>query len=69
MAKSLDGVDIPAILTMFMFILDHMKLNPERFPSSCRRFLEEPIAVVVYPTNCLEEEQVRGCAFGDVVTL
>jgi len=44
-AKLLDGVDIlaipptgagkTAVLTMFMLILDHMKKNPEHFPSSC----------------------------------
>ena len=67
-AKLLDGVDVlailptgagkTAILTMFMLILDHMRLDPGRFPSHHRQFPEEPVAVVVYPTNCLEEEQV-----------
>ena len=46
-----------------------MKLNPERFPLSCRWFPEEPIAAIVYPTNFLKEEQVRGHAFGDMFTL
>ena len=77
--KLLDGVDVlailpthagrTAILMMFAFILDHVKLNPERFPLSCGQFPEEPIAVVAYPTNCLEEEQLRRYAFGDVITL
>ena len=44
-AKLLDSIDIlailptgvgkTAILMMFMLILDHMKKNPEHFPSSC----------------------------------
>ena len=58
-AKLLDGVDVlailptgagkTAILTMFMLILDYMRLNPGCFPSHHRRFPEEPIAVIVYP--------------------
>jgi len=77
-AKLLDGVDVlailptgtgkTAILTMFMLILDHMRLNPGCFPPHSRRFPEEPIVVVVYPTNCLEEEQVRGYTFRDKFT-
>ena len=55
-----DGIDVltilptgagkTTILTMFMVILDQMKLNPGHY---FRRFPEEPIVVVVYPTNCL----------------
>ena len=77
-AKLLDGIDVlailptgagkTAILTMFMLILDHMRLNPECFSSHHRRFPEEPIVVVVYPTNCLEEEQVRTHAFSNKLT-
>ena len=77
-SKLLDGVDVlailptgagkTAILTMFMLILDHMALDPGRFPSHCRWFPEDPIMVVVYPTNCLEEEQVRVYTFGDQFT-
>ena len=72
--RLLDGVDVltilptgagkTAILTMFMVILDQMELNPGHFPSHFRRFPEEPIIVVVCPTNCLEE-QVRIYAFGN----
>ena len=51
------------ILTMFMLVLDHMRLNPGYFPSRRRQFPDEPIVVVVYPTNCLEEEQVRMYTF------
>ena len=67
-AKLLDGIDVlailptgagkTAILTMFMLILIHIKLNPEGFTSHCSQFPDDPIAIVVYPTNCLEEEQV-----------
>ena len=77
-AKLLDGSDVlailptgagkTAILMMFMLVLDHMRLNPERLPSHCRHFPEEPIVVVVYPTNCLEEEQVRIYAFSNKFT-
>lgn len=72
-AKLLDGIDVlailptgagkTAILVMFILILDQIRLNPQRFPSNRRRFPVEPIAVVVYPTNCLEEEQVRDYPF------
>ena len=72
-AKVLDGIDVlailptgagkTAILTMSMLILNHMKLNPERFEPYCRRFPDDPIMVVVYPTNCLEEEQVSAYMF------
>ena len=72
-AKLLDGTDVlailptgagkTAILTMFMLVLDHMRLNPGYFPSRHRQFPDEPIVVVVYPTNCLEEEQVRMYTF------
>jgi len=76
-AKGLDGIDVlailptgagkTAILIMFMLILIHVKLNPEGFASHCSQFPDDPIAIVVYPTNCLEEEQVcmytsRACA-------
>ena len=77
-AKLLDGVDVlailptgagkTAILTMFMLILDHAKLNPECYPSHRRQFPEEPIVIIVYPTNCLEEEQVRKYTFSDSFT-
>jgi len=73
--KLLDGIDVlailptgagkTAILMMFMLVLDHMRLNPGCLPSRCRQFPDEPIVVVVYPTNCLEEEQVRVYAFID----
>ena len=68
-AKALDGVDVlailptgagkTAILVMFMLVLIHIKLNPEDFASHCSQFPDDPIAIVIYPTNCLEEEQVR----------
>jgi len=68
-AKLLDSIDVLAILptgagktaivTMFVIILNHIKLNPGSFPLHCKQFPEDPIIVVVYPTNCLEEEQVR----------
>ena len=77
-AKLLDGIDVlailptgagkTAILVMFILILDYIRLNPERFPSNRKRFPTEPIAVVVYPTNCLEEEQVRDFIFRDKFT-
>ena len=67
--KVLDGIDVlvilptgagkTVILTMFMLILIHIKSNPENFTSHCSRFPDDPIVIVVYPTNCLEEEQVR----------
>ena len=70
--KLLDGTDVLAILptsagktatlTMFMLVLDHMRLNLEYFPSWRRQFPDELI-VVVYPTNCLEEEQVHMYTF------
>jgi len=76
-AKLLDGTDVlailptgagkTAILIMFMLVLDHMRLNPGRYPQHCRQFPEDPIIVVVYPTNCLEEEQVRIFAFSNRV--
>ncbi|KAF9645276.1 P-loop containing nucleoside triphosphate hydrolase protein [Thelephora ganbajun] len=65
--KALDGTDIlvilptgagkTAILTMFMVILNHMKENPGEYLEHSTRFPADPIMVVVYPTNCLEEEQ------------
>ena len=74
-AKLLDGVDVlailptgagkTAILTMFMLVLDHLGCDPKSFPPNCRRFPKEPIAVVVYPTNSLEEEQVCPHALGE----
>ena len=74
-ARLLDGIDVlailptgagkTAILTMFMLVLDYIRLNSGRFPSRCGRFPEEPIMVVVYPTNCLEEEQVCIYSFRD----
>ena len=77
-AKLLDGIDVltilptgagkTAILTTFMLVLDHMRHNPERFPSHCIQFPGEPIVIVVYPTNCLEEEQVRIYAFSNKLT-
>ena len=67
--KVLDGIDVLAILPtsagktvilmMFMLILIHIKSNPENFTSHCSWFLDDPIAIVVYLMNCLEEEQVR----------
>jgi len=68
-AKLLDGIDVlailptgagkTAILMMFMLVLVYMKGHPEGIASHCRRFPNDPIVMVVYPTNCLEEEQVR----------
>ena len=67
--KALDGTDVlvllptgagkTAILTMFMLILNHLKRNPDEFPQHSARFPTNPIMIAVYPTNCLEEEQVR----------
>jgi ATP-dependent helicase YprA (DUF1998 family) len=67
--KALDGTDVlailptgagkTAILVIFMLILKHMKENPGEFGGHSARFPNDPIMVVVYPTNCLEEEQVR----------
>ena len=48
-----------AILTMFMLVLTHMKPHPDNYAWHSARFPDNPIMVVVYPTNCLEEEQVR----------
>ena len=66
--KALDGIDVltvlptgagkTAILIMFMLVLDYMKNNTEEFKNHTR-FPPDPIMIVVYPTNCLEEEQVR----------
>ena len=74
-AKLLDGIDalaiLPtgagetAVLTVFMLVLDYMRLDPE---PHCRLFPEEPIIVVVYPTNCLEEDQVHVFAFSNKLT-
>ena len=67
--KALDGTDVlailptgagkTAILTMIMLILTHMEEIPGGFTQNIRQFPEGPIMVIVYPTNCLEEEQVR----------
>jgi len=67
--KALDGTDVlailptgtgkTAILTMFMLVLTHMKAHLDRYAPHSVRFPDDPIMVVVYPTNCLEEEQVR----------
>ena len=66
--KALDGTDVLAILptgagktaiiTMFVLVLSHMKENPGEYAQHSARFPTDPIAIVVYPTNCLEEEQV-----------
>lgn len=68
-AKLLDGIDVlailptgagkTAILTMFVLVVDYLKCNPGQFPSNCREFPADPIVVAVYPTNSLEEDQVR----------
>lgn len=68
-AKVLDSTDVlailptgagkTAILIMVMLVLNHMKENWEKFEHHSARFPSNPIMVVVYPTNCLEEEQVR----------
>ena len=55
------GVGKTAILIMFMLVLTHMKLNPDKYAQHSTRFLDNLIMVVVYPTNCLEEEQVCRC--------
>jgi ATP-dependent helicase YprA (DUF1998 family) len=67
--KALDGTDVlailptgagkTAILVMFMLILKHMKENSGEFGQHTTRISNDPIMIVVYPTNCLEEEQVR----------
>ena len=67
--KALDGTDVlailptgtgkTAILIMFMLVLTHMKANPNEYTQHSARFPDDPIMVIVYPTNCLEEEQVR----------
>jgi len=67
--KALDGTDVlailptgagkTAILTMLMLVLTHMKAHSDRYAQYSARFPDDPIMVVVYPTNCLEEEQVR----------
>ena len=77
-ANLLDGIDVLAILptgsgknaapVMPMLLSDLIQLNPERFPSNCRRFPAVPIAVVVCTTNCLKEEQVCDCRFKDEFT-
>ena len=66
--KALDGTDVlailptgagkTAILIMFMLVLTHMKTNLDEYAQHSARFPDDPIMVVVYPTNCLEEEQV-----------
>ena len=66
--KALDCIDVlailptgagkTAILTMFMLVLTHMKAHPDNYARHSMRFPDDPIMVVVYPTNCLEEEQV-----------
>ena len=73
--KVLDGIDVlavlptgagkTAILTMFMLVLNYMKENPNKYSQHSARFPADPITVVVYPTNCLEEEQVRMHVFKD----
>jgi ATP-dependent helicase YprA (DUF1998 family) len=75
--KALDGTDVLAILptgagktaiiTMFVLVLNHMKENPAEYAQHGARFPADPIAVVVYPTNCLEEEQVCMYMFRDVL--
>ena len=77
--KLLDGIDVLAILPtgagktaismMFMLVLNYMKSNPGCSLPHCRWFPEEPIIVVVYPTNCLEEEQVCTYKFMDELIL
>lgn len=68
-AKALDGIDVltilptgagkTAILIMFILVLNHIKENPDKFNQRiCTLFPTNPIIIVVYPTNCLEEEQV-----------
>ena len=74
-AKVLDGVDVlailptgadkTAILMTFILVLIHMKSNLEDFTLCCSQFLDDPIMIVVYPTNCLKEEQVSLCSFRD----
>ena len=67
-AKALDGTDVltilptgagkTAIVIMFMLVLKHMKENLGEFEQLSAQFPADPIIIVVYPTNCLEEEQV-----------
>jgi len=66
--KALNGADDLGILptgtgktaapTTLMLVLIRVKLNPEDFALHCGQFPHDPIAIVVYPTNRLEEERV-----------
>jgi len=72
--KALDGTDVlailptgagkTAILIIFMLVVIYMKEHPDVHAEHSARFPDDPIMVVVYPTNCLEEEQVRLCMLG-----
>jgi len=67
--KALDGINVlailptgagkTAILIIFMLVVIHMKVHLDKYAQHSARFLDDPIMIVVYPTNCLEEEQVR----------
>jgi hypothetical protein len=69
--KALDGTDVlvipptgtgkMAILMILMLVLNHMKENSSEASEYVQhgvRFPVDPIAAIVYPTNCSEEEQV-----------
>ena len=78
--KPLDGIDVlailptgagnTAILMMFMLILNYVKSNPYVLCRIADGFrIQEPIIDVVYPTNCLEGEQVCTYKFRDELIL
>lgn len=69
--QSLDGKDLLAILPtgsrktglfyMYMLILIHLGNNKSTMPTHFKppNFHKDPAMVIIYPTNGLEEEQVR----------
>ena len=67
MTKVLDGTDVimllptgagkTAILVSFTFVLNRLKQNPGEFSVHIPQFPAYPIMTVVYPTNCLDEQQ------------
>src|ERR1700729_927663 len=67
--KAIDGIDIMVLtpigsgktgyLTMYMLLMISLASNPKLVPPSMKKVHQNPVMVMVFPTNRVEEEMVR----------